>query len=256
MCIHLCDLCIDLVLLKCILSCSLLATTMAWESDDLWLLAAAFFAGWMFGRMQDVLLGCFTTWMARATRLLGPQRKLYRVSIRPFAQEVAREALPDWGLGQCANCDFHGTHFAHAAAWHIWSVRNTTIDLGVERCCSATRSALGACQRMMRSEEKAHFTVIHLVNTEAAIDMNSFVSQPCFHGWCIECFRCTGFSPNHAAAVAKDVKEWATSLEEVILDRTLLGHPQHVVSREVHGFNPLQKLAIHCESEFWLRWLL
>ena len=128
-------------LLKCILGCSLLATAMAWESGDRWLLAAAFFIGWTFGRMQDLLLGCFTTWTAWVKRLLGPQRKLYRVSSRPFVEEVAREVLPDWGLGQCTNCDFHGTHFAHAAAWHIWSVKNTTTDLGADRCCSATKSA-------------------------------------------------------------------------------------------------------------------
>jgi len=109
---------------------------------------------------------------------------------------------------------------------------------------------------MLRSDERVHFTVIHLVNTKAAVDMHSFVGNPWFHGWCVECFKGTGFSPSHAADVANDVKQWADALEEVVLDRTLLANPDYVVCREVRGLNPLQKLALHCESEFLLRWIL
>ena len=109
---------------------------------------------------------------------------------------------------------------------------------------------------MLSLEEKPYFTVIQLVNTEAALDMHSFVDHPWFDAWCLECFKGTGFSPNHAAAVGTDVKEWANALEEVVLDRTLLANPQYVVSREVRGFNLWQKLALHYEFELLLRWLL
>ena len=205
--------------------------------------------GWLLGRNHDRVLSFLRESYKRYV-LAG---KVFRVSSKKFEEELATQLLP-WGMEDCSNCGHFGTQFEHAGVWHIWSVRGARRLSETDRCCSASKSALGACQRLIAGPPGSRLYVISVHDAAIMRDMQALVHEPWFKDWCKSCHTCTGFLNGEADRVCADVHGWADHLQEVVLDRCNMARATTV--REVRHLTLLQRLALRLECDLLLATLL